>query len=283
MCGARGLLASILMRLTLKILALSFAPLVAAGAQGSPASQSWTMCTTGDMRSCGRFALSTDAVRSGLARTGTSVELRVTNLQGSLPADNTLWSLFESVTFAGHFSGITGTTASHPLTPVLVGQSPEPNSWAWQSGRVLDVRGEPMSLLQFYSPELRSTIAGCDEVDPAYGPDYPSIYTCTPAQFAILSLEMPAIFDADQFETVKFITEGFIPGAPDILLGECSADPGAAAQDPGESACTVLEHTVVHPPTGDPAVVPEPASVALFGTGLVGLLAWVVRRQRLRA
>lgn len=253
-------------------------------AQGSLASQSWTMCTTTTIHSCGTFALSTGAVLTGPTRTGTAVSLRVTNLQGSLPAfDNTIWSIFPAITFLGHFPGMLGTASPQPLTPVLPGQTAEANSWAWQSGTVLDFAGMPMSMLQVYSPSLRSTIAGCDPVDTVLGPGSPSIYTCTSAQWATFSFESASIFDADQFQTARMEAEGVTsPAADDISLAQCTADPGAASQGVAplgarEEACLVLAHTIVRP--GDPGVVPEPATVSLLALGFAGLLV-ATRRKR---
>lgn len=275
-----------------RLSAVSFALLAGASplaAQGSLASQSWTMCTTTTIQSCGTFALTTDAVLTDATRTGTSVSLRVTNLQGSLPAyDNTIWSIFPSITFLGHFAGMVGTPSPQPLTPFAPPpQSAEPSSWAWQAGSVLDINGDPMSILQVYSPSFASTIAGCDPVDPALGPDSPSIHTCTSAQWVAFTFSTASIFDASQFETARMEAQGVIdPAADDISAAQCTADPGAASQrdpeeitplDTPEDGCLVLAHTVVYP--GQAGVVPEPATLSLLAIGLAGMFA-AARRKR---
>lgn len=258
------------------LLLLAF-PVFTAKGQGAFSSQSWTMCTTTSISSCGLFLIETDAVNSGSTRVGTSVTVSLTNLQGALPQDNTIFSFFTSVLFVGHFGGIGGTSAPQFITPVVPGVPAAPNSWAWQSGSVLDAYGASMSMLTLYSPSLVSTIAGCSFVDPYFGPDEPSVYTCGDAQAAVFSFSTPSLFDASQFESARLETQGMTATSTDIVNSVCSADADAALG--AEAECDVLAHSIVYPPTIID-IVPEPATISLVALGLTLTVAVSTRRRR---
>lgn len=260
------------MRRSVALFALVVA--VNSAAQAQYSSQSWTMCSVGDLSACGTFVLETNGVRTGAIRTGTDVSLRVTNRQGSIANDNTLYSYFTTMVFLGHFTGMFATPGPQHLTPTAPpGQTAETDSWAWESGML----GTDLARLIVYSPGLESTVAGCDPVDPAFGPSSPSIYTCTTVEYATFAFQTASLFDASDFASLRFDVQGIDdPAADDIMADQCSAFPDKAREFDEEVPCDVLEHSVVYPPG---AVVPEPATVTLVALGLVGV-GIAVRRRR---
>ncbi len=222
--------------------------------------RAWSLCTPGTLRSCYSVSIGTVAVYTGAVRTGTAVTITVANLQGSgLPGTGTGTSGLYQLAFTGAASApipfsvgsqaamMTGAGASGALTwqrittNVVAG-----GTYAW-----LELRGTGAS------PAL---LGGCDAGPVVTG--LIAAQTCGPAAAAVFAFSIAGSLDASQFDNAYVLAYGPRGSA------NCFTDPGAAPFH--AQPCDLL----AAPP------VPEPVTVILLGTGLLGIGSLQLRRRR---
>jgi hypothetical protein len=233
--------------------ALGFVPAVAnAESPTTVYTRSWTTCSAGAVRSCHSVSLQTQGTYSGTTRVGTSVVLRVRNLQGQNPVDNMAWSALNGVRLFRPGVLAVGTA---PSTAVLAGGATgTPATWTWGTGgsggwgnvRVL--------------ANGTNRLGGC-----ATGSTN-SMWTC-PGE-VVFSISSALIFNANEFSEL-YLTWNGPNGA-----GDCTTDPTRTANTATPRPVCDLENTTI-----TTTVTPEPITMALLGTGLLGVGGARLRRR----
>jgi hypothetical protein len=215
--------------------------------------RSWKTCSVGTIRACNSVFLSTTPMLSGSTRTGTSWIIRLQNLQGTNPLDNTGGAVIMSagwnyVTRDGSDPRTSGNPGVNG-TPVGTGASGS-GFWEWESQSML------LPFFSYNTSIFKNPIQGCDVANIPFGSFPASFRTCGTDAMIEFAFSTPTILDAESFEGGSITNVGV-----DGNSYRCDFY--------GSDGC-VLESTVT----------PEPATMLLVGTGLAGLGGWSRRRRR---
>lgn len=235
-------------------------------------SRLWTGCTTGTLRSCNSIRLTTQAVMSGTTRIGTTVVVSMHNYMGQgFGPDNTAgpnWAAlhrarfyFQGQAFAAGSNtattslagGATGTVASGGWTSTYVSPFTDASSNAWG---VLRLEG------------LTNRIGGCGL--PGSGTNIPTLGTCLSGSEVVVAFSTSESFDAFDAELL-FNVNGRISGS--AIQTSCYTNSALSTVAGSPTACSDM--AVV-----DTATVPEPITMALLGTGLLGVGGARLRRRK---
>ena len=229
--------------------------LAGVSAAGKAEMRGWTLCTPGSFRSCHSVALITTPIMSGGVRTGTTVTIQTTNLQGTEPSDNSGWSWLYQIYFWRNGPVAADRSGTPGLVPGVLGGTAGGSPGATYLD--YDFTVFPGSFANIYGMQ----VAGCNQGGlPAS--------TCGSGAWVSFTWGSSGLWDAGEFSTA-FIVEG-TSGA------YCFSDPAAYTPSPRYPACDVLSEF------NDATPVPEPVTIALLGTGLAGVGAVRGRRRERR-
>ena len=248
--------------------ALTLAALVAfpllSQAANAQVTHGWTICTPGGFSSCHSVAIGTTPLMTGSVRTGTGITISVTNLQGSGYAfDNTSISGLFQVFFAGkNFSSPMLFSLNNSSTATLTGPGAS-GSVTWTTETGFNVSNAANYATAYAGGS--GLIGGCAGGPLSFG-FTTGAQTCGTGASAVFNFTIGTIFDANQMDNV--FVESI--GAND-QFGYCFTDP--AAYDPGFPTCETKNEYLVN-------VTPEPVTIALLGTGLVGIGGAYRRRRK---
>lgn len=212
-------------------------------------------CTTGSVRTCASVQVTTAPYKQGKT-VGTEVWIRIRNLQGTHATDNTGGSL---VTKLGLTAPDVGMASSLSVTY----ETPAEAIWAANDkypGEYWGITDKPIGGPIEFSTSVNGTkggIQGCDS-SRANPPSY--FRTCGDAGWIVFHFVTDGSWTADQAEIAY--------GVQAVQL-----DDGSYQCRSGEN-CFPDES----PPTTE--VVPEPATMVLMGSGLLGIT--LARRRRRR-
>lgn len=251
---------------------LAAAALIAAGLAPSRSEaqswlQSWELCTTAYFSSCHSVSVQTHAIMSGSSRVGTAISISLHNFQGQgYPFDNTLSSGLGNVLLARAGQGGWG-ASSGTATGVAAGGATGTATWDWWTYHSVTGRG-PNEYVSVRAPNYGSGqgfVGGCGTLPLAFGIQTPT-RTCAPNSTWTLTFSIAFNVDAYEFDGV------LLHAVSTTFDTFCARN--FAAFDLG-TECQMVDGSVTQL-----NVVPEPMTVALLGTGLVGVGGARLRRRK---
>lgn len=263
---------------------------------------SWTMCTPGAFHSCHSVQLMTSPQMSadGTTRIGTDITITMHNLNGQISEDNTLWSGLMGVAFMQEsFPAQQGQTYSHStglggaeVVPIGVGGSGASHGTATDEGY-----SNPIAFLFGWSGQTYNggfsyrPIGGCTPGNSYDHHFWTSAMTCGSSATASFSFSSNIIVDATghwqaRVWAIGDAGSGYRQDACRSGQGGhhwaedqqfLSGTPSAGYFSAGSQQCDVLSGDAAYE---DPQVAPEPVTIALLGTGLLGIGAARLRRRK---
>lgn len=233
--------------------ALTLAPSVAS----ATGLRSWTACTSGSVYTCNSISIATTAIMSGTTRIGTAVVVNLHNLQGQLGGGNELWSALNTVRF--YVQNRFATPSTFGTTTTLGGGATGTGSWGAVTLSQFVGNGT-WGVLRLQRSTATSGVGGCTG---GSGPVAPTLFTCSSGSAVALSFTMAENFDA--WETTMFMQSNVTNGVTATQGCYSSDAPSATFNE-----CANITETTV---------TPEPLSIALLGTGLLGLGGAHLRRR----
>lgn len=250
--------------LTHRALALTAALAVLGVRNVHAQTEGWEVCTPGALHSCLGLEIITSGVFSGSSRVGTNVSIRIHNLGGQYGLDNSIWSGLADVQFWGNGGGRGPSQSGWAAPSYTGGASGSVGSWLWQS----QGNGNMLAQVDMNDHGTPEYLGGCA------APGLFALHgvfanTCSSPSWVTLSFTTADIYDAGNFQTVYVDVVG--DAGNGTTQGICESNSRAFGPAPGYYAnCEVIATA---------NVTPEPVSIALMGTGLLGIGGFVRRRK----
>jgi hypothetical protein len=272
----------------------------AVGAQGvQSGTRNVTLCTAGTQAACGAISITTRLYQTGFSETW--VGLR--NLQGSLQQDNTGGSLLLTDAWMMSTTPYWQASSFARQSLVLTPNGPVRTTYP-------GVTLAPTVDVDVY--EHRGFILQTSQAQAVQDPQYGTLYSRWGVggcdlyrRFLNAPGEPPSVQWVSAYDTCGsagytgsvdlYFTSMFAPSAnylDNIIIhfafGAPSAGPGVGTycgtiESSYQPLCTIVSDTYVGDTFNNPTVTPEPATLFLVGTGVVGIAGWVRHRRRRRS
>jgi len=268
---------SSLIRGALLTAAVAVVPSVAKAATGDMWLRNWTLCVQGTFSSCHSIQLKTTDLG-----TGTAVVVTVRNLNGQDPLliDNSLWTGLRTLRFYG--SGITANAgdaaAAQNGTLGTTGLATTGGATTWNhlvnaSGGVGLLRMNGIA-----APDgTNRRIGGCT---PGSGATAPVMFTCNGQ--IVFSFSTLTLFTASAMDQAYIGVDIGLATAGTSEFKDCQSNvsgyTGSVATGTAADKICGIHNTQVTFLGNN--TVPEPMTVALLGSGLVGIAGAGARRRR---
>lgn len=230
-------------------------------------SHSWELCTTSHFSSCNSVTVVTHAIMSGSSRVGTTLSISLHNFQGQgHPNDNLAGSGIHEVFLSGQGVNMSQTSGTTGVGTAAGGATGSAN-WDWYSGHYVAGIG-PMGFVSIRS-HVTDVVGGCNTT-PFWMT--PTVSTCAPGSTYTFTFSIADNVDANQL-TGMYLYAGSASGA-----GTWCWQNRQNFNADGMGDCLLMNQTVTDLSTV--STVPEPITIALLGTGLVGVGGARLRRKK---
>jgi len=258
------------MRLSTRLVqgALVAALLVPAVAKADVYSRSWTVCgTSGSFKSCHSVSLATFWDGSN-----THVTVSVMNLNGSTLGNTLGDNMPTSGLFFLRFYGQSANIGTHgggvgDLTTATGGSSGTAAPWGWSTANNTGADANTYGVLKLDGNTGGARrIGGCVTIPASPATNTPVVASCGTA--VVMTFSVGANFNAGQLDGMNFQARANgSGGTPNV---QCYTNQNYATAG---GACSYDNASPV-------TVTPEPMSIALLSTGLIGLTGVGLRRRK---